>query len=104
VLGGDLNVAHLDLDIWNPDAKHLVKSAGTTPQERGSFGELLGAGFVDTFRHFHPQAENCFTFWSVRAGTWCGCLSVRVTAGSVCQGRAVRGVAESQPRSALIAP
>lgn len=67
VVGGDFNVAHLDRDIWNVEAKHIPKSAGTTPQERQSFSELLEAGFVDTFRHRHPEAFGCFTYWSVRA-------------------------------------
>lgn len=65
---GDLNVAHLDLDIWNVGAKHLAKSAGTTPQEREAMGRLLDAGFVDTFRALHPNARHAYTFWSVRAG------------------------------------
>lgn len=68
VYGGDLNVAHLDGDIWNLEAKHIPTSAGTTPKERSAFGELLGAGFKDSFRFFHPEAENCYTYWSVRAG------------------------------------
>mmetsp|Transcript_35502 Transcript_35502/g.66928 ORF Transcript_35502/g.66928 Transcript_35502/m.66928 type:complete len:523 (+) Transcript_35502:75-1643(+) len=68
VYGGDLNVAHLDRDIWNVDAKHISKSAGTTPEERKAFGNLIANSFVDTFRHFHPDAENCYTYWSVRAG------------------------------------
>lgn len=67
ILAGDLNVAHLDADIWNVEAKHIAKSAGTTPQERGSFSALLEKGYKDTFRHFHPEARGCFTFWSVRA-------------------------------------
>merc|ERR1711879_1106206 len=68
LLIGDLNVAHLDLDIWNVEAPHIAKSAGTSPQERESFGKLLGAGFVDAFRHLHPDAHGAFTYWSVRAG------------------------------------
>lgn len=64
---GDLNVAHLDSDIWNPTAKHLEKSAGTTKEERETMGRLLDAGFVDGFRHFHPEAAGHFTYWSVRA-------------------------------------
>jgi len=67
-LVGDLNVAHLDLDIWNGEAPHIAKSAGTTPQERESFGRLLTSGFVDGFRHFHRDAQGAFTYWSVRAG------------------------------------
>ena len=51
---GDLNVAHLDLDIHNPSAKHLVKQAGVTPQERASFSTLLASGFQDAFRYFYP--------------------------------------------------
>ena len=50
VLFGDLNVAHLDADIWNATAKHIPKSAGTTPQERAAFAELLSDGYVDCFR------------------------------------------------------
>ena len=65
---GDLNVAHLDADIWNAGAKHLVKSAGTTPAERQSFSDLLGLGFVDAFRHLNPDAAGWFSYWSVRAG------------------------------------
>lgn len=52
---GDLNVGHLDLDIHNPDAKHIDKQAGLTPAERDSFTMLLSDGaFVDGFRYFYP--------------------------------------------------
>lgn len=69
VLLGDLNVAHLDADIWNVTAKHIPKSAGTTPQERAAFGQLLETcKMADAFRHFHPEATGCFTYWSMRAG------------------------------------
>ena len=43
MLVGDLNVAHLDADIYNVTAKHIPKSAGTTPEERAAFGELLSS-------------------------------------------------------------
>jgi len=65
---GDLNVAHLDTDIWNVEAPHIPKSAGTTVEERQSFAKLLDAGFVDAFRHIHPEVLGAFTYWSVRAG------------------------------------
>ena len=67
IFSGDLNVAHLDSDIWNPTAKHIAKSAGTTPQERSSFSTLLGCGFTDSLRHFYPDAKGQFTYWSQRA-------------------------------------
>lgn len=68
VLFGDLNVAHLDADIWNVTAKHIAKSAGTTPQERKAFAELLGDGYVDCFRALWPDATGCFSYWSTRSG------------------------------------
>ncbi len=64
---GDLNVAHQDRDIWNCGAPHVPKSAGTSPEERAAFPQLLGRGFADSFRHFHPEADGCFTYWSQRA-------------------------------------
>ena len=66
---GDLNVAHLDADIWNVGAPHIKKSAGTTPRERETFGVMLEKNaLVDAFRKFHPDATGWFTFWSQRAG------------------------------------
>jgi len=69
VLFGDLNVGHLDRDIWNHDAKHIPKSAGLTPRERAAFAELLDDGpYVDCFRQLWPDASGCFSYWSTRAG------------------------------------
>ncbi len=66
---GDLNVAHLDVDFFNPEEPRMEKQAGTTPQERASFGQLLGAAdMVDTFRHYHPTATGCYSYFSMRAG------------------------------------
>lgn len=28
--------------------------------------ELLGAGFVDTWRHFNPETEGVYSWWSYR--------------------------------------
>lgn len=67
VAAGDFNVAHLDEDIWNVDAPHVARQAGTTPEERESFSVLLDTGFRDGFRYVHPEATGAFTYWSVRA-------------------------------------
>jgi exodeoxyribonuclease III len=64
ILCGDLNVAHKEIDLKNP--KTNVKNAGFTPEERGKFTELLGSGFVDTFRHFYPDREGMYSWWSYR--------------------------------------
>ena len=65
---GDLNVAHNEKDTWNEGAKHLVKSAGTTPEERASFEMQLEGGFVDAFRYLHPEGRGHYSYWSQRAG------------------------------------
>ena len=61
---GDLNVAHKEIDLKNPKTNR--KNAGFTDEERGKFSELLEAGFVDTFRHFYPDMENIYSWWSYR--------------------------------------
>ena len=63
ILAGDLNVAHQDIDIYDPKGKHKI--AGFTPQERESFAELLDRGFIDTFRRLYPEKVQ-FTFWNQR--------------------------------------
>lgn len=66
ILCGDLNVAHKEIDLKNPKTNR--RNPGFTDEERGKFGELLQAGFVDTFRYFYPDAEGMYTWWSYRAG------------------------------------
>lgn len=61
VLCGDLNVAHTELDIAHP--KSNAGSPGFTPQERAGFDELLGEGFIDTFREFEKGGGH-YTWWS----------------------------------------
>ena len=60
---GDLNVAHNEIDIKN--AKANIGNAGFSYEERGKLGELLDAGFTDTFRHLHPD-EIKYSWWSYR--------------------------------------
>ena len=63
IVCGDLNVAATALDLKNPQANR--KNPGFTDQERGKFAELLESGFVDTFRHLHPDEEK-YSWWSYR--------------------------------------
>ncbi len=60
---GDLNVAHEEIDLKNPDSNHF--NAGFSDEERAAFTELLKAGFTDTFRYLHPQ-EVAYSWWSYR--------------------------------------
>lgn len=61
ILCGDLNVAHKEIDLKNPDGNR--KNAGFTDQERSKMTALLNAGFVDTFRYFYPDRKENYTFW-----------------------------------------
>lgn len=61
---GDLNVAHKEIDLKNPKSNH--KNPGFTDEERGRFTALMEAGFIDTFRHFYPDLENVYSWWSYR--------------------------------------
>lgn len=64
IICGDLNVAHNEIDLKNPKTNR--RSAGFTDEERGKFTELLAAGFVDSFRHFYPDLEGIYSWWSYR--------------------------------------
>ena len=63
---GDLNVAHKEIDLKNPATNR--RNAGFTDEEREKFGQLLNAGFIDSFRHFYPEQKDAYTWWSYRAG------------------------------------
>lgn len=61
---GDLNVAHQEIDLKNPKTNR--RNAGFTDEEREKFSTLLGQGFTDTFRHFYPNQEGIYSWWSYR--------------------------------------
>ena len=62
---GDLNVAHEEIDVKN--AKSNIGNSGFTVEERGKMTSLLNSGFTDTFRAFHPNEPDHFTWWSYMA-------------------------------------
>ena len=62
IVTGDLNVAHKEIDLKNPKTNR--KNAGFTDDERQKMTELLDAGFIDTFRHFYPDLEGAYSWWS----------------------------------------
>ena len=61
---GDLNVAFQEIDLKNPKTNR--KNAGFTDEERGKMTTLLNSGFTDTFRHFYPDTEGVYSWWSYR--------------------------------------
>jgi len=62
IICGDLNVAHTAMDIARAK-ENYNKSAGYTQREIDGFEKLLGEGFMDSFRHFHPN-EIKYTYWN----------------------------------------
>ncbi len=60
---GDLNVAHNEIDLKNPDENHF--SAGFSDQERDKFTKLLESGFKDSFRQLYPDTIK-YSWWSYR--------------------------------------
>ena len=67
LLGGDLNVAPADADVWDPAAAH----GGThvSGPERASFRALLDWGLVDSWRARNADSSR-FTWWDYRAGNF----------------------------------
>ncbi len=63
IICGDMNVAHEEIDLKNPDTNHM--NAGFSDEERGKMSELLSAGFVDSWRIQHP-GEAKYSWWSYR--------------------------------------
>ncbi|BCZ47946.1 exodeoxyribonuclease III [Clostridium gelidum] len=64
IVCGDLNVAHNEIDLKNPKSNR--KNAGFSDEERSKIGQLLDAGFIDTYRYFYPDKEDAYSWWSYR--------------------------------------
>jgi exodeoxyribonuclease III len=62
---GDLNVAHMEIDLANPTAN--VRNHGFTVEERAGFTAFLEAKFVDTFREFEKGGGH-YSWWSPMSG------------------------------------
>jgi exodeoxyribonuclease-3 len=61
---GDYNIAHTSIDLARP--RENEGNAGYLPEERAWMDSYLRAGFVDTFRHFHPGEKGHYSWWSFR--------------------------------------
>jgi len=59
---GDFNVAHTELDLARP--KENKGKKGYTEEERAGIQAMVDAGFIDTFRAFHPSENGHYTWWS----------------------------------------
>jgi exodeoxyribonuclease-3 len=75
VLGGDLNVAPADEDVWDPRACH----GGThvSEPEREAFRRLCAWGLADAYRLRHPEPGR-YTWWDYRAGNFYKNMGMRI--------------------------
>ncbi len=64
VICGDVNTAHRPIDLKNP--KENEKTSGFLPIERAWIDTFVAHGYVDTFRHFHPDAVDEYSWWTFR--------------------------------------
>lgn len=67
VFCGDLNVAHNEIDLKNPQSNKTTATKpgnpGFSDTERENFTKVVESGFVDTFRHLYPTEEK-YSWWS----------------------------------------
>jgi exodeoxyribonuclease-3 len=75
VLGGDLNVAPTDADVW--DARAVHGGTHVSEPEREAFGRLLEWGLVDAYRSRRSEPGR-FTWWDYRAGNFHKNLGMRI--------------------------
>jgi exodeoxyribonuclease-3 len=68
LIGGDLNVAPADVDVW--DARAVHGGTHVSEQEREAFRKLLEWGLRDEFRERQPDVRGRFTWWDYRAGNF----------------------------------
>ncbi|MDX6597914.1 MAG: exodeoxyribonuclease [Gaiellales bacterium] len=82
VVGGDVNIAPTDEDVFDPDA--YVGQTHVTPPERAALAALEEVGLHDVVRDRWP-GERVFTYWDYRAGMFhqdCGMRIDLVLAGA----------------------
>jgi exodeoxyribonuclease-3 len=75
VLGGDMNVAPTDADVW--DARAVHGGTHVSSAEREAFSDLLAWGLIDGYRSKRPE-PNRFTWWDYRAGNFHKNLGMRI--------------------------
>ncbi|QCT72606.1 exodeoxyribonuclease III [Eubacterium maltosivorans] len=63
IICGDVNTAHTEMDLKNP--KSNAKRSGFLPMEREWLDHFFENGYVDTYRHLHPDTIE-YSWWSYR--------------------------------------
>lgn len=69
IMLGDLNIAPLENDVWS--SRQMQNVVSHTPVEREKFARLYSSmNFYDAVRHFVPEEEKLYSWWSYRAADW----------------------------------
>lgn len=69
IMVGDFNIAPLTHDVWSH--KQLLNVVSHTPVETEAMERLRATlGWVDTSRHFVPESEKLYSWWSYRNQDW----------------------------------
>ena len=66
VFCGDVNTAHQEVDLARP--KQNKKTTGFLPLERAWIDDIVEQGYIDTYRHLHPDTVGGYTWWSYIGG------------------------------------
>lgn len=61
---GDINTAHEAIDLARP--KENEQNTGFLPEERAWLDEVVENGYVDAFRHLHPEKTGAYTYWDMK--------------------------------------
>jgi len=64
VVCGDYNTAHRPIDLARPEQNR--NTSGFLAEERAWMDRWFAEGWVDTFRHLHPDARDVYSWWSYR--------------------------------------
>ena len=69
ILVGDLNIAPLEHDVWSH--KQLLNVVSHTPVEVERLRQVQAShGWIDAVRHFVPDDEKLYSWWSYRSRDW----------------------------------
>ncbi len=69
IVAGDFNIAPQENDVWSH--KQLLKIVSHTPIEVKALEKMQSSlNWIDTVRHFVPDKEKCYTWWSYRNKDW----------------------------------
>jgi exodeoxyribonuclease-3 len=61
---GDVNTAHTEIDLARP--KENEENTGFLPIERAWIDKVIESGYVDIFRHQHPDLKDAYTYWDMK--------------------------------------